>query len=362
MWNEVRAERVRRGLLERCSAPLGTTELLSEALALVAEAVPVEATCWASFDPATTMITSTVARSLDGDPAAFERFLTLEYAEAEPMAFRALHASRRSVAVIGDAELEHDEHVERRRHEHLAPMGIAHELRLVFAMDGAAWGGAGLLRARGRGFSEEERAFLERLAPTLAAGVRSSLVRNTALQGPAPDGPAVLVFEKAELRDATPAARTWLDAFAALDRGGLGLPAVIRAVERVASGGATLAQRVHLDGVGHLVLRGAPVGPGRAVVTIERARPSEIVALVGAALGLTPRERDVVAYVLRGLATKDIAQRLYLSPYTVQDHLKAIFAKANVRSRRELVADVFFGFYAPRVGEPVGGDGFFEGG
>ena len=30
-----------------------------------------------------------------------------------------------------------------------------------------------------------------------------------------------------------------------------------------------------------------------------------------------------------------------------------------MNSRRELIADVFFGIYAPRLGRPVGPDGFF---
>ena len=169
----------------------------------------------------------------------------------------------------------------------------------------------------------------------------------------------MLVFENAELRDATVAARAWLDAFAGFGPRWLGIARGLACGPRAASAVPPLAQRVHLETWGTLCCAERPLGQVRAVVTIERARPPEIVTLVGAALSLTPRERDVVGDVLRGLPTKDIAQRLRLSPYTVQDHLKAIFAKANVNSRRELVADVFFGFYAPRLREHVGDDGFF---
>ena len=56
------------------------------------------------------------------------------------------------------------------------------------------------------------------------------------------------------------------------------------------------------------------------------------------AYDLTPRERQLVEMLRSGLATKPLGKALRISPYTVQDHLKAIFEKTGMRSRRELVS------------------------
>jgi DNA-binding CsgD family transcriptional regulator len=53
---------------------------------------------------------------------------------------------------------------------------------------------------------------------------------------------------------------------------------------------------------------------------------------------LTRAERRVVALVTEGLTNPQIAERLVLSPWTVQTHLKRIFKKLGVRGRAELAA------------------------
>jgi DNA-binding CsgD family transcriptional regulator len=83
-------------------------------------------------------------------------------------------------------------------------------------------------------------------------------------------------------------------------------------------------------------------------VIVEPAHPARIVPLLMSAYGLTEREQEVTRLVLRGDSTIQIAERLVVSPHTVQEHLKKIFEKTAVRSRRELVGKVFFAHYEPR--------------
>ncbi len=54
---------------------------------------------------------------------------------------------------------------------------------------------------------------------------------------------------------------------------------------------------------------------------------------------LTPTEHDVVRLVSEGLANKDIATRLFISPRTVQSHLTHVYNKLGVSSRVQLVQE-----------------------
>jgi DNA-binding CsgD family transcriptional regulator len=54
--------------------------------------------------------------------------------------------------------------------------------------------------------------------------------------------------------------------------------------------------------------------------------------------GVSPREADVLRLVSQGLPNRDIAERLHLSPRTVEKHVESLLRKAGARTRTELVA------------------------
>ena len=65
----------------------------------------------------------------------------------------------------------------------------------------------------------------------------------------------------------------------------------------------------------------------------ERKRPASGWA------SLTPAERDVARLICEGLANKEVAARLFVSPRTVQAHLSHIYAKLGIASRVQLVQE-----------------------
>jgi DNA-binding HTH domain-containing proteins len=118
-----------------------------------------------------------------------------------------------------------------------------------------------------------------------------------------------------------------LEAIEGGDRSLDALPAAIRMTTRSGTLVAVHAARLH-DGSGN----------GPIVLTVAPAAPAERSSLLLAAHGLTPAQRRVANLVLQGRTTGQIVVALGISAHTVQDHLKVVFDKVGVRSRRELVS------------------------
>ena len=51
---------------------------------------------------------------------------------------------------------------------------------------------------------------------------------------------------------------------------------------------------------------------------------------------LTEREQDVVALVRKGMTNKEIAAEMYVSEKAVEYHLRNVYGKLGISSRREL--------------------------
>jgi DNA-binding CsgD family transcriptional regulator len=125
----------------------------------------------------------------------------------------------------------------------------------------------------------------------------------------------------------------------------------LRLAENPAKPGEVAVSRVLSRSGAWVLLHGSSLiskGSRRVALIIEPAHPARIYPLLMAAYGLTDRERDVTRLILQGNSTAEIAEELVVSVHTVQQHLKSIFDKTGVRSRRDLVGKVFFSYYEPR--------------
>ena len=88
------------------------------------------------------------------------------------------------------------------------------------------------------------------------------------------------------------------------------------------------------------------------MIVIEPTGPREVAWLKADAYVLSPREREIVDLVLRGASRTQIAATLYISEYTVQDHLSNIFDKVGVRGREALIKRLFFDNLYPTLIPP----------
>ena len=215
------------------------------------------------------------------------------------------------------------------------------------------WGFVDLWRAGGP-FDDRERKRVGVLLEPVVAALRASLVPTFDAGADAgdagrepPGGPVVvLVGDDLALRSATPATDAHLRALLPTDEERAPVPAAVYnvaarllATEAGVGDARPAIARVHVGGGRWLAMRAARLDATTIAVTLEPTSPAERTALYSRVAGLTAREAELLGYLVDGSDTRELARRLDVSEHTVQDHLKAIFAKTGTRSRRRLVAN-----------------------
>jgi DNA-binding CsgD family transcriptional regulator len=246
------------------------------------------------------------------------------------------------------------------------PYGGDQELLVALRTQaGQAWGMLGVYREVGQPmFDAEECRLLREVAPYLAEGAQRGLLVGEASDPEGPETPGLVILrENWSVESLTPGVARWLDELPDGDWEASGKlpPAVLsvagralRTAEHADTPGEVALARVLTRTGRWIVLHGAALvasGARRVAVIIEPAHPARITSLLMAAYGLTEREQEVTRLVLQGNSTAEIAERLVVSAHTVQQHLKSVFEKTGVHSRRELVGKVFFAYYEPRVSD-----------
>jgi DNA-binding CsgD family transcriptional regulator len=370
------AERVRQEIIRLCHAGLDSRTFRVESVKRLRKVIPVDVSFFATADPATLLFTGAVLD--DVLTRATPQFLENEFLKDDSVKFVRLARGRSPVDSLGAAtrgELD----LSPRYREILSPMDLGDELRAALVVGSKCWGFMCLHRERSSpNFTPAEAAFLAKLTPHLAEGLRTALLIGEArVASLPPEGPGlVLLADDLSLAAITPAAEGWLAEVARSDwPSSSELPGVVYAVAArllaLERGGGheppDLMPRIRLRAASGrwLVLHAsrlrAAETEGQIAVIFEEARPAEIAPLIVDAYGLTKREGEITKLVLRGLSTAEVSGELHITPNTVRDHFKAIFDKVGVRSRRELVGQVFAQHYQPRMatGQELDPDGWF---
>ena len=319
------------------------TELAAAVCDVYRSYIPYAFGCLATTDPSTGL----VSWAFKTHPLAVgdREWAALEYGGPDVNLFAEVARRPEPVGVLS-IDTDGDVASCRRMREFLHPrFGFTDELRVAFRAQGLTWGAIALSRGAGEpSFTEADARLAVSVHAQVAELIQDMLFHPRESVTTAYTGPAVIMIDAADrVSNMTPAAHARVDELGGWDNGAL--PATVLATATAARTTPELAtnRAVSRDGA-WLALRaptftppagGAPAGA--VVVTIDVASPPAISSLARAARGLSPREQEVARLVLQGAATTAIATSLHLSPHTVQDHLKSIFGKLHVNSRREMV-------------------------
>jgi DNA-binding CsgD family transcriptional regulator len=322
---------------------------------VLAEAVPhYLAPCCFTLDPASRLVTSHFQEGLPEFPP---EWLAAEYAGDDVNQIVDVARSSAGISTLHEAT-DGEPSRSPRWHANMTYGGDQEMIAALRSRSGEVWGALGLYREPDQPlFDQADKAFLRAVGSAMADGVRRGLLVGEAGDPEGPESPGLIVLDEAWAPQSWSAgAGDWLAELPGGDWSPGRLPPVVLAVAgRAARLGVhqeeTLARVATRSGrwlTVHGIALESGTGP-RVAVILEPAQPARITPLLMSAYGLTEREQELTRLVLHGHSTAEIAQTLFISPFTVQQHLKSVFDKTYVRSRRDLVGKVFFAHYEPRL-------------
>ena len=330
-------------------AGLARHEYARAGMRVLRRAVAFDAAAAIWFDPTAALpVDKWIDDSMIDDAGLHLAEIELDAADIDK--FRELAASGRRAARLSEAT-DGKPDGGRGHREPPRPRGVGDELRTVDLGDSGLRGGMVLYRRQGAPpFTARDVNVLASLSGECAEVQRVRLEQDLSADGGDSDRGLLVLDDDDGVEMADAAATAWLDELGATGRR---LPLVVTAVaeraREIESGRidppATATVRARARSGRWVIVRGSALvnggGAPRIAVTLEPARAPELAEVIADAYGLTARERRVTELVGRGLPTAAIAAQLYLSTYTVQDHLKAIFEKLDVSTRGQLVARLF---------------------
>lgn len=314
--------------------------------------------CWYTLDPATLLVTSHHDHGMIPEVPA--EWLAHEYQDDD---YNKLAEVARSGRLSTLHEATHGDPARSQRFTRfIEPLGGDQELLVPLrTRTRETWGLLALYRTQGQPvFSADELDLLQLVSTHLAEGARRGLLVGEATDPEGPGAPGLVVLTGTfEVESLTPGMDHWLRELPGGDRAPEPLPPsvlsvagqALRTAEQTPAAEVAFARVLSRDNR-WLLLHGAALqsdGRRRVAVIVEPAHPARISPLLMAAYDLSEREQEIARLVLGGNSTAEIALALHISPHTVQQHLKRIFEKTGVRSRRDLVSKVFFSHYEPRL-------------
>lgn len=352
-------QRARNKIARLAGQGLDLVSFWRESTEALASAVPYYlAPCWYTLDPASLLVTS---HFHEGVPELPPQWLMREYYEDDVNKLADVARSERGISTLHDAT-GGDPTGSPRWQANIALGGDQEIIASLRTQAGHVWGAVGLYRETGQPlFDDQELRFIQEVAPYLAEGARRALLVGEATDPEGPNAPGLVVLSPQwDVESTTPGVEHWLSDLPDGDWRAGKLPSAVlsvagrarRTAEHPDEPGEIAVARVLSRSGMWVVLHGVSLissGSRRVAVIVEPAHPARISPLLMSAYGLTEREQDVTQLVLQGNSTVEIAERLVVSAHTVQQHLKSVFDKTGVRSRRDLVGKVFFAHYEPRV-------------